>query len=205
MRPRALIRPAATAVFLATYSRALLVLVTLVNVSLLLAALRDWQVYRLSGIGAAAAGPSRRGRPAHPGGRRRADRPGGSRLPGPAGRRVLWPSVNRDDDRFWKGGLIYINRDDPAIMVGNRFGSRLDTQPREPEGVAALRWHPGRHRRAGRGPRSGRHMSGTSPSPGPCIPLKARPERLCHHLRRLEPERRDLLTETAENTWKRLR
>ena len=30
--------------------------------------------------------------------------------------------VNRDDDRFWKGGLIYINRDDPAIMVGNRFG-----------------------------------------------------------------------------------
>jgi hypothetical protein len=39
--------------FLATYSRALLVLVTLVNVSLLLAALRDWQVYRLSGIGAA--------------------------------------------------------------------------------------------------------------------------------------------------------
>ena len=34
--------------FLATYSRALLVLVTLVNVSLLLAALRDWQVYRPS-------------------------------------------------------------------------------------------------------------------------------------------------------------
>jgi uncharacterized membrane protein len=32
------------------------------------------------------------------------------------------PQVNRDDDRFWKGGLIYINRDDPAIMVGNRFG-----------------------------------------------------------------------------------
>jgi len=30
--------------------------------------------------------------------------------------------VNRDDDRFWKAGLIYINRDDPAIMVGNRFG-----------------------------------------------------------------------------------
>jgi uncharacterized membrane protein len=30
--------------------------------------------------------------------------------------------VNRDDDRFWKGGLIYVNRDDPAIMVGNRFG-----------------------------------------------------------------------------------
>lgn len=39
--------------FLATYSRALLVLVTLVNVSLLLASLRDWQVYRLSSIGTA--------------------------------------------------------------------------------------------------------------------------------------------------------
>jgi len=27
------------------------------------------------------------------------------------------PNVNRDDDRFWKGGLIYVNRDDPAIMA----------------------------------------------------------------------------------------
>jgi uncharacterized membrane protein len=27
-----------------------------------------------------------------------------------------------DDDRFWRAGLIYLNRDDPAIMVGNRFG-----------------------------------------------------------------------------------
>jgi uncharacterized membrane protein len=106
--------------FLATYSRALLVLVTLVNVSLLLAALRGWQVYRLSGIGdalpvlPAAAGllilvavAVRTGQ-------------AGSRLPGPTGRQS--PVVNRDDDRFWKGGLIYINRDDPAIMVGNRFG-----------------------------------------------------------------------------------
>jgi uncharacterized membrane protein len=106
--------------FLATYSRALLVLVTLVNVSLLLAALRAWRVYRLSGIGAAlpvlpaAAGllvlvavAVRTGQ-------------AGSRLPGPADRRS--PVVNRDDDRLWKGGLIYINRDDPAIMVGNRFG-----------------------------------------------------------------------------------
>ncbi len=30
--------------------------------------------------------------------------------------------MNRDDDRFWKGGLIYVNRDDPAIMVANWFG-----------------------------------------------------------------------------------
>jgi hypothetical protein len=38
--------------------------------------------------------------------------------------------------------------------------SRLDTQPREPEGVAALRRHPGRHRRAGGGARSGGRMTG---------------------------------------------
>jgi hypothetical protein len=76
--------------FLATYSRALLVLVTLVNVSLLPASLRDWQVYRLSGIGTvlpvrpAAAGllilvavAVRTGQ-------------AGSRLPGPAG--VLCPT-----------------------------------------------------------------------------------------------------------------
>jgi hypothetical protein len=120
------------------------VLVTLVNVSLLLAALRDWQVYRLSGIGAAL--------PVLPGAAGLlilvavAVRAGqaGSRLPGPAGSRS--PVVNRDDDRFWKGGLIYINRDDPAIMVGNRFG---------------IGWTPnlGNHHRASRGPRSGRHMN----------------------------------------------
>ena len=27
-----------------------------------------------------------------------------------------------DDDRFWTGGLIYINRDDPAVFVPKRFG-----------------------------------------------------------------------------------
>lgn len=108
--------------FLATYSRAILLLVTLVNVSLLLAALRNWQVYRLSGIAAAL--------PVVPGAGGLlilvavAVRTGqaGSRLPGPVGRRTPVAQVNRDDDRFWKGGLIYINRDDPAIMVGNRFG-----------------------------------------------------------------------------------
>jgi uncharacterized membrane protein len=29
--------------------------------------------------------------------------------------------VGRDDDRFWKAGLIYVNRDDPAIMVTARI------------------------------------------------------------------------------------
>lgn len=27
-----------------------------------------------------------------------------------------------DDDKYWKGGIIYINRDDPSILVEKRFG-----------------------------------------------------------------------------------
>jgi uncharacterized membrane protein len=27
-----------------------------------------------------------------------------------------------DDDEYWKGGLIYVNRDDPAVFVQRRFG-----------------------------------------------------------------------------------
>jgi uncharacterized membrane protein len=30
--------------------------------------------------------------------------------------------TDRDDDRFWKAGLVYVNRDDPALVVGARFG-----------------------------------------------------------------------------------
>ncbi|HEX4226073.1 MAG TPA: DUF5808 domain-containing protein [Pseudonocardiaceae bacterium] len=30
--------------------------------------------------------------------------------------------TDRDDDRLWKGGLIYVNRDDPAVVVNSRFG-----------------------------------------------------------------------------------
>ena len=30
--------------------------------------------------------------------------------------------VHRDDDRFWKGGMIYYNPDDPALLVEKRFG-----------------------------------------------------------------------------------
>ncbi len=30
--------------------------------------------------------------------------------------------VNRDDDRFWKLGVIYVNRDDPSLLVSKRFG-----------------------------------------------------------------------------------
>ena len=46
---------------------------------------------------------------------------GGYRLSG-GGDRLAGSQTERDDDRFWKAGLIYVNRDDPAIMVGARFG-----------------------------------------------------------------------------------
>jgi uncharacterized membrane protein len=112
--------------FLAAWTRALLTLIALVNLSLLLAALRSWQVYRLSGIGSAvpllpfvfgmlalAAVMVRTGQ-------------GGYRLAGGGRGRGLGPGLaavtDRDDDGFWKAGLIYVNRDDPAIMVGARFG-----------------------------------------------------------------------------------
>lgn len=108
--------------FLPAYARALLALVALVNVSLLLKALQIWQVYRLRGIGSAlpvlpaAAGvlimmavALRMGQ-------------AGFRLRGAASGQDPGAGASRDDDRFWKGGLIYVNRDDPAIMVGSRFG-----------------------------------------------------------------------------------
>ena len=31
--------------------------------------------------------------------------------------------TDRDDDRFWKAGLLYVNHDDPAIAVASRFGA----------------------------------------------------------------------------------
>ncbi|HWN60565.1 MAG TPA: DUF5808 domain-containing protein, partial [Streptosporangiaceae bacterium] len=111
--------------FLAACTRAVLTLLALVDLTLLLAALRTWQVYRSSGIGSAlpvlpfavgllvlAAVSFRVGQ-------------GGSRLPGGhGGHGGDGPAAgtDRDDDRFWKAGLIYVNRDDPALLVGSRFG-----------------------------------------------------------------------------------
>ncbi len=43
-----------------------------------------------------------------------------NRSAAPAGRS---PRVDApDDDRYWRGGLFYINRDDPAVFVPKRFG-----------------------------------------------------------------------------------
>lgn len=108
--------------FLAACTRALLTMAALADTSLLLMALPDWQVYRLSGIGRAlpllpfaagvlllAAVAARTGQ-------------GGSRLNGNV--RGLAPATGTDwdDGRFWKAGLLYVNRDDPALVVGARFG-----------------------------------------------------------------------------------
>jgi len=108
--------------FLAAFTRALLTLAALADLGLLLIALPDWQVYRLSGIGRAlpvlpfAAGVLLLGAVAARVGQ------GGSRLNGNVRGLALAAGTDRDDDRFWKAGLVYVNRDDPAIVVGARFG-----------------------------------------------------------------------------------
>jgi uncharacterized membrane protein len=108
--------------FLAAFTRALLTLAALVDVSLLLIALPDWQVYRLSGIGRAlpvlpfAAGVLLLAAVAARAGQ------GGSRLNGNVRGLASAAGTDRDDDQFWKAGLVYVNRDDPALVVGARFG-----------------------------------------------------------------------------------
>jgi uncharacterized membrane protein len=108
--------------FLAAFTRALLTLVTLIDTTLLLVALPDWQVYRLSSIGRAlpvlpfAAGVLLLAAVAARAGQ------GGSRLNGNVRGLTRAAGTDRDDDRFWKAGLLYVNRDDPALVVGARFG-----------------------------------------------------------------------------------
>jgi uncharacterized membrane protein len=109
--------------FLAAFTRVLLTMVALIDTALLLIALRDWQVYRLSGFGRilpalpAAAGVLLLAAAALRTGQ------SGWRLNGNV--RVLAPATGdgRDDDRFWKAGLLYVNRDDPALVVSARLGA----------------------------------------------------------------------------------
>ena len=30
--------------------------------------------------------------------------------------------INRDDDKYWKNGMFYVNKEDPALFVEKRFG-----------------------------------------------------------------------------------
>jgi uncharacterized membrane protein len=106
--------------FLAVWTRAVLGLMALVNLTLLLAALQTWRVYHLSGAGSALTVlPFAAGLLALVAVALRVGQ-GGSRLGVAVG--VAGGRAERDDDRFWKAGLIYVNRDDPALMVGARFG-----------------------------------------------------------------------------------
>ena len=109
--------------FLAVTTRALLTLLALVDTSLLLIALHSWQVYQLSGIGRAlpalpfVAGLILLATVARLAGQ------GGWRLNGNVRGLARAIGTDRDDDRFWKAGLLYVNRDDPALVVGSHIGA----------------------------------------------------------------------------------
>jgi uncharacterized membrane protein len=96
------------------FGRAGLVLLACVDLTLLLAALQLWQIVRLSGGGdVLVLVPFGLGLVAFfcavvRAGALRAGAAGGS------------TATDRDDDRFWKAGIVYVNRDDPAVLVGAR-------------------------------------------------------------------------------------
>jgi uncharacterized membrane protein len=123
--------------FLGRAARTMLTVVACVDLTLLLYALRNWQLLRLpggivllpvvAGLLAIIAMSIRAGQ----GGFRLAPFPAGpypaSSAPagatvGTADRKLGPATADRDDDRFWRGGLFYVNRDDPALMVAKRFG-----------------------------------------------------------------------------------
>lgn len=97
---------------LALVARAGLMLVACIDLTLALAALRRWQIADLPvglvilpaliGLAGTLAVVVQAGR-----------------IRGRAG--TATAGSDRDDDRFWKGGLVYVNRDDPALMVNARF------------------------------------------------------------------------------------
>jgi uncharacterized membrane protein len=97
------------------FARATLILFASIDLTVLLAGLRLWQVVRLPGSGSILV-----------------------LLPVVLGLVALFVTVvraglrrarttptaattDRDDDRFWKAGLVYVNRDDPAVLVSARF------------------------------------------------------------------------------------
>lgn len=100
---------------LGTFARAALVLLACIDLTLLLAALQRWQLVHLSGAAELlVVAPAALGLAAclfaavHAGASR-------------AGFTVGMVASDRDDDRFWKAGLVYVNRDDPAVFVCARF------------------------------------------------------------------------------------
>ena len=99
---------------LGVFGRAGLVLLACVDLTLLLAALQLWQIVRLSGSGdILVLVPFGLGL----GGFFCAVVRAGAVRAGAAGGAT---AKDRDDDRFWKAGIVYVNRDDPAVLVGAR-------------------------------------------------------------------------------------
>jgi uncharacterized membrane protein len=116
-------------------SRAVLFLAAFVDLALFFVAAQVWRGGELSGGAAAAAAVSfaagvlgligtvwYANRPASPTARRA----------GPA------PVVHRDDDAHWRGGVIYVNPDDPALLVPRRNGLGLTVNFGHPWGWVVL-------------------------------------------------------------------
>jgi uncharacterized membrane protein len=119
--------PAASAAryraFLDRTAKAVLALVACVNLSLLLSALHTWRLLTLSGDTAVlvlapfAAGLITVGMVLKRAGQ------GGFLLAPVSAQPPGRSPADRDDDRFWKAGLLYVNRGDPALVVAARFGA----------------------------------------------------------------------------------
>lgn len=62
----------------------------------------------------------------------RTEVPGSAELQHPAPSAVDAP----DDDRYWKAGLVYVNRRDPALLVPKRFGAGWTINVGHPAGMA---------------------------------------------------------------------
>ena len=99
---------------LGAFGRAGLILLACVDASVLLFALQLWQVLHLSGRAdllvalPVVAGLAGFFVTVVAAGRARARTVAGAQ------------GSDRDDDRHWKGGIVYVNLDDPAVLVGAR-------------------------------------------------------------------------------------
>jgi uncharacterized membrane protein len=111
--------------------RALLVLLALTDASMLIGALEEWRIYRLSGPATAlipapfAAGMLVVAIVVARAARAAGWRTGVQMAAGPlavGGRHPNARVASRDDDRLWKAGLIYVSRADPAVIVPARVG-----------------------------------------------------------------------------------
>ncbi|GAA4638669.1 DUF5808 domain-containing protein [Actinoallomurus vinaceus] len=113
--------------FVSAMARVLLALSACLNLTFLLAALQTWRLVEAGPVVAVVPAVTMLGVAVllivvvrtGQGGSRLHLGPARDGLPG-IGRRPA--PVNQDDDRFYRWGLVYYNRDDPALFVSKRFG-----------------------------------------------------------------------------------